>query len=381
MADGIPAAGWYEDPLDDTVCRWWDGAAWTDDVRSLAGAVIENAASPPNQAPTAPKPPVSRPTRKRRRVVLVVAAAVALLVGGALVGVATVGDGDDPRVERLTSVGLVTCAHLEGGDLRCWGGDERMPRVPTIQGAKPVSAADDHACGVRGDGSVLCSGSNQYGQLGRDGDEPPRAVAGLPPVTQVAVAEGFSCALDREGGVWCWGSNRFGQLGGPALPPVNTIAHQVPEVSDAVGVLAAGGHACARIRNGTARCWGRANRGQLGTGAVADVVAPAPVGDLDHIEQLAIGDWSGCAVLQDGKLWCWGDDTLGQTSAARRMTEPQPDPLRVDPGARVRDVAVGTFHTCVLIGDRDVRCWGAGADGQLGPGREFGSVKPVRIEL
>ena len=29
-----PAAGWYHDPSDAGAWRWWDGATWTDHIRS-----------------------------------------------------------------------------------------------------------------------------------------------------------------------------------------------------------------------------------------------------------------------------------------------------------------------------------------------------------
>lgn len=331
------------DPLDDTVCRWWNGATWTDDVRPLESferAAADDVESARDREPAEARPPARRPARSRRRMALIVGAASILAAAAATVTVLATGGGDDARVERLTSVGLVTCAHLEGGDRRCWGGDERVPN----------------------------------GRAKRD-------VAGLPPVEGVVAGEDFSCGIDREEVVWCWGSNRLGQLGNASLIDDNPTAQLVPEVEGAVEVAVARGHACARLRNGTARCWGRANRGQVGTGAVADVAAPAPISELEGIEQLAIGDWSGCGVDRGGRLWCWGDDTFGQTSSSSRSSAPRPTPVRVELGARVRDVAVGSFHTCVLIGDRDVRCWGAGADGQLGPGHEFGSVKPVRIDL
>jgi hypothetical protein len=81
MAD--PTAGWYQDPRDPTVQRWWDGAAWTAQVRA-AGDEPEGAPGPATgrMAP-GEEPPSTRPN---------MGLLVAVLAGVLLLGVAvTVG--------------------------------------------------------------------------------------------------------------------------------------------------------------------------------------------------------------------------------------------------------------------------------------------------
>lgn len=72
-----PEAGWYPDPADPARLRWWDGAAWTEDVTD-AQAPTEVAAEVSNHAPLAP-------TRSNREAIL------AGVTAGAFVVVAIVG--------------------------------------------------------------------------------------------------------------------------------------------------------------------------------------------------------------------------------------------------------------------------------------------------
>lgn len=399
MADDLPVAGWYEDPSDDGAYRYWNGHRWTHHRRRRESQQVRanDPVEPPPAAPASAKPAPERsssptrpaasvkPARVGTRRVAVVAAAVVAAIAAVGIVVTVRGDGsgggDEPR-DPLSGSGLATCASV-GGRSRCWGEAEDPPQRPEIDNAAQVSVVADHGCAVREDGDVVCWGQNDNGQLGVDGGDrkSPSKVKDLPPAKRVAVADGFSCAVTRVGEVWCWGSNLSGQLGLATLSDANFAAQPVPGVARAVDVVAAAGHACARAEDGEAMCWGRANRGQLGTGTVADVAAPAPVQGLEGIEQLVIGDWSGCAIAAEGELWCWGDDTFGQSSGASRSSAPRSTPNRITLHGRVRAVVVGTFHTCALVGEVDVRCWGAEGAGQLGRGRGLGSAEPVKVEL
>jgi alpha-tubulin suppressor-like RCC1 family protein len=83
-----------------------------------------------------------------------------------------------------------------------------------------VSAGGSHACARTEAGELWCWGNDSFGQLGfaqigRDGEEGPRVVAGLPKVRAISAGFYFTCALVGEGEpeVWCWGDNGNGQLG------------------------------------------------------------------------------------------------------------------------------------------------------------------------
>jgi len=88
------------------------------------------------------------------------------------------------------------------------------------------------------------------------------------------------------------------------------------------------------------------------------------------IVQLASGQTHHCARFSDGRLRCWGLNNFGQVGFAKDendlwLTDPLALPnLDLPP---VIDVALGEHHTCAILEDRSVRCWGENLQGQLGP--------------
>lgn len=84
----------------------------------------------------------------------------------------------------------------------------------------------------------------------------PRVIAGL----------GFTCALRRDGVVRCWGTDTSGQFGNGSMGGVSSRPETSRLVGEVVDLFAGGGHACARARNATLRCWGFNDYGQVGDG-------------------------------------------------------------------------------------------------------------------
>src|SRR6266498_2503587 len=75
---------------------------------------------------------------------------------------------------------------------------------------------------------------------------------------------------------------------------------------------------------------------------------------------LTAGDTDTCAVASDGTARCWGDDTdgeLGDGTVATPENNGSPRPA-VDLGQAAQTVVAGKQHTCALLADGSVRCWG-----------------------
>jgi alpha-tubulin suppressor-like RCC1 family protein len=153
-----------------------------------------------------------------------------------------------------------------------------------------------------------------------------------------------------------------------------------------VEVAAGSRHACARMDDGTVRCWGAWNAGQRGQGVLLgagpwklvgrDSLVPrtlveqqqraGQVVNLDAVEQLAAGSDHTCARRKSAAVWCWGANELGQLGAPQDKRASIPYPVRVGALPAATQLAAGSHHTCARVADATVWCWGDDAAGQVG---------------
>ena len=197
------------------------------------------------------------------------------------------------------------------------------------------------SCAVLAGGNASCWGNNRYGQIARvvDGGSDsaahpnPTNVPGLAGALDLRCGGEHACALLADGGgVSCWGFNSLGQLAQPTAGQFTwTPALAALPASPAATQIAAGQfHTCALLGDGTVWCWGENAHGQLGRsldgGSLQDS-HPAPVQGLSGVAQIATGNFHSCAVLEDGLLLCWGQNDHGQTGRGpgARSSNPAPD--------------------------------------------------------
>ena len=297
----------------------------------------------------------------------------------------------------LAAGGYFTCALTSTGGVRCWGDnyygqlgdgtatDRSTPVTVTglTSAVAAVVAGYQHACALTTLGAVRCWGANYYGQLG-DGTTTTRyapvLVSGLASGV-VALASGVyhTCAVLSDGSVRCWGFNNHGQLGD------GTTTHRSTPV--AVGGLAAGvvqasgglSHTCAVTAAGALQCWGYNYYGQLGDGTTDDRPSPVTVSGMSSgVESVEAGDLHTCAVTSAGAARCWGwngDGGLGDGTTTNRST-----PIAVSGLATgVTTVAAGTYHSCAVTSAGGVHCWGGNAFGLLGDGTTTYRPTPVAV--
>ncbi len=124
------------------------------------------------------------------------------------------------------------------------------------------------------------------------------------------------------------------------------------------------------------RCWGFGSSGQLGTGATADVgdnepaaagVVALPAGRAARA--VAGGAGHTCAILDDGSVSCWGfgaNGRLGYGNTTQRTTPG--GPVALGAGRTAAAIGAGDAHTCAILDTGAVRCWGFGGQGRLGYG-------------
>lgn len=220
--------------------------------------------------------------------------------------------GDDSTIANKSSPTLVaggiqfvtlsagynhTCGIATDSTAYCWGlnsqrqlgtGDTSLTLAlptPVAGGLRfaAISSAGTHTCGLLGDGTAYCWGSNQYGQLG-DGSTiesavPVRAANGFT-FSQIASGGsyyGFTCGLQSDGAGYCWGTNHLGVLGSGTSDTTSTVPLPIAGGLRFSAIWAGGFEACALAVDGIAYCWGDNFDGELGIGVAPESRIPARV--------------------------------------------------------------------------------------------------------
>ena len=186
-----------------------------------------------------------------------------------------------------------------------------------------VSAGDSHTCGVKSDGSVVCWGSDEYGQATPEAGE----------FSSVSAGPRYTCGVRADGTIACWGEGLFGEA--------------TPEAWEFSSVSAGGHHACGVRSNGSVACWGSNTEGE----------ASPPTGEFSSV---SAGGRYTCGVRTDGSVSCWGEGLFGEATP---------------PSGEFSSVSVGGFRTCGVRTDGSLTCRGSSVAGRATPPRgEFSSV-------
>jgi len=309
------------------------------------------------------------------------------------------------RTAVAISVGTTnTCAILDNGSVSCWGSNSngqlgdgtttynRNTPTPTSslgvgRTAVAISSGTQHHCVILDNGEVSCWGMNSYGQLG-DGTTTnrytPTQTSSLGTGrTAVAISSGLyhTCAILDNGSVSCWGDNDAGKLGDGTTTDRNTPSQTSSLGPNRTAVALSTGrhHTCAILDNGSVSCWGAGYYGALGGGSggfdADNKYTPTPTSSLGNSTNsrtavaISSGNTHTCAILDNGSVSCWGSGDSGQTGNGATSQQNSPT-LAGDLGPNRTAVALssGNYHTCAILDNGSVSCWGKGYHGQLGNG-------------
>lgn len=278
---------------------------------------------------------------------------------------------DDDEVVQLVGGHVHACARFVDGRVKCWGG----------------GAGYSASLGL-GDGSVRGDGPGEMG------DALPFVDLGTGRTAKWIVTGIYtSCAILDDDTLKCWGQNETGQLGQGDTTPRGNAANEMGDnllpVSLGAGVKAVATkyyHACAILADDSVRCWGQNGSGQLGYGdtttrgnapnQMGASLLPVALGAGRKAKAIAVGYMHTCAILDDETVKCWGNNAAGQLGygdVAARGDAPNQmgDALAaVDLGAgrKAKAIVASESTTCALLDNATVKCWGRGYDGQLGNG-------------
>jgi alpha-tubulin suppressor-like RCC1 family protein len=263
------------------------------------------------------------------------------------------------------------------------GSDGESPRplpvdvVGLTSGVKAMTTGDFYACVVTGAGAVKCWGQQNSSEpvLGTGNisayNEPTQVVGLTSGFVDVVGGFGNVCARKTDGSVLCWGANEDGEIGNGAA----TQAESTPKAPTALAPgntwLAVGYQTlCAVGQGGAAQCWGQGDDGIVGDGTTTsgDVTTPAYVyGLTTGVQKVVVGLDHACAIKTGGALVCWGYNHHGQLGDGTTNDSAKPvNVLGLSSG--VTAVGLGRYHTCALLQTGKVKCWGENVEGQLGIG-------------
>jgi alpha-tubulin suppressor-like RCC1 family protein len=269
-----------------------------------------------------------------------------------------------------------TCARRANGRVACWGNlGKTLTSLPMpidgIEDAAEIavggSADGIFACVRHAGGTVSCWGEGSSGQLGSEttaSSDAPVQIADLDDVKAIALALATACAVRENGKVVCWGSSTHGELGNGSTESSSTPV-EVRGLSRVTLLVGEGYDFCAVHSNGKLSCWGSNEDGQIGNGSAnADSPAtkPSEVRGLRNVVSVGLGGDTACAIAKDGKAFCWGANTFGQTGHDDTETERVTRPWDV---LREKDETVKGFGPYVMFDCENNSCCGLHVDGHV----------------
>lgn len=306
--------------------------------------------------------------------------------------------------DLTASQSVFACSIDTSAGFWCWGdntfgqlGDGTMTQHPsptrvalqndagTTAGVQRACVGASHTCAVTSDGNIWCWGNNASGQLGT-GDTMPRSMPTRidnsmlgTQITSLQCGAQHTCAVTAKPALWCWGSNAYGQLGvGDTMDRSTPTLVKLPTTVGRVGT--GGTYTCAFDTLGAVWCWGNGASGQLGIGNTSNQSLPMQVSGLPaKVTQVWTGGAHACVLDTTNSLWCWGDNQYGQLGTGNTTMHPTPVQPSTVPAQKIAGANAGGDHTCAVLLDGSVQCWGNDQYGQLGVPMQTGQAA-VQVE-
>jgi alpha-tubulin suppressor-like RCC1 family protein len=254
-----------------------------------------------------------------------------------------------------------------------------------------IATSNSDSYALTSSGEVWAWGVASYGELG-DGQTAPystRAVRVDFPagVTIAALANPMpfdgALAIDSHGHAWGWGLNASGDLCLPALLQLRPARLPLSDVTLATGART---HSLFYSAGKLYAC-GSGDAGELGNGSTASSPTPTPVTGLPPAARVTAltSSWEGSgALLATGAYYDWGYNAAGQLGDG--STANSAVPVQVKLPAPVRHVSqggsgAGNGQTIAILADGSVWTWGNNSHGQLGDGATVNSDVPLQVSV
>lgn len=205
-------------------------------------------------------------------------------------------------------------------------------------------------------------------------------------VEKIAAGNRHNLALLKDGSVYAWGFNVTGEIGNGAFGAHSEVASPVrveglPSIKD---VAAGNNFSLALAQDGFVYGWGSNILGQLTQpNQSKDYPVPIRLNGLSDIISISAGDNFAMAVKRDGSVWTWGSNNVSQLGDGTKDTHITPVQVHATEGEEgflsgCKEVSSGVRNVVAVMNDGTVRAWGDGEYGQVGRGKaRFGAGSSV----
>lgn len=243
-----------------------------------------------------------------------------------------------------------------------------------------------HTCVLFADGTPGCWGDNWYGQVGRGrGTAYAKVLSPLLSDSGLrfrSLTAGFdhTCGLTDDGKAYCWGDNQLWQFGNPDAPrdARDGNAYPVATTSRLTEIVSGVSDTCALDEDGRVLCWGDNFSGSLGPTFGSPVRQPRPLNTSARFTQLSSYLSHTCGLTLDRVAYCWGNNSMAELGLG--YISPAEDAKPVATDLRFATIRVGSSHSCGIATDGETYCWGDNQFGQLGDGTRQFALRPVRVQ-
>lgn len=165
-------------------------------------------------------------------------------------------------------------------------------------------------------------------------------------------------------------------------------------MSDQNLAMGSNGHTCSIMMNGKLLCWGNNLEGQCGikplppstfTNLIFERYPnPVDLGPGKTANAVVAGMTHTCAILSDRSVKCWGNNNIGQLGRGENANGLKTNdfrPMTVNLTSNAVSISAGYSHTCVILEDTTTWCWGVNSLGMLGVGNQENQFTPVKMDL
>lgn len=181
-----------------------------------------------------------------------------------------------------------------------------------------------------------------------------------------------SFVIKNDGTVWAWGENKGGELGNRTFDKASIPA--VSPLQDYEAIASGSEYTMGLKKDGALWAWGKMVPGSLKQESDGTwVTEPVPVANLGAVTSVAAGPIHRLAVQEDGTVWAWGANVLGESGNYSL------NPVQVPQLDSVVSVSAGLVHSLALKSDGTVWAWGGNGDGQLGDGSLIDKLLPIQV--